>query len=615
MDTRRRASRFLRITVVAAALGLTLPACGAPADGTVTALRTQAPQVVSPQAAGTPAAAGEPDLPEVERSAAPLVERSAEPESAADPCPARDTRVATPYPITGYWLFPRSDLCETREAVEAIHKIGGDTLITFGPRLSPREVDSRGRPLKDGAVDPEYAGCVEGTRTCHRAAREAAGGKPIRNVFVVQAREDFGPALRRCPGLDRRVENAGRVYHRLLIPAGGGCSGTAYDLVIVWSNGAGTEHLIEEAAAYGMSVFPGLPAAPTLAERPWEPDLAHTRTLSAFTARVLADYRSRYGDSPALAGVYQSFETTLKGKRDTDPVITLYRAQHAVVGSALPGRKILVSPYWDARRDRGFPPGEAGAGFADIAATRAGSPMAIAPQDGRGVGKVGLYLPDEAGERVDPRVAPVVGEVSNEEAYFGSIRDYYRAAGRARDALDGVELWMNLEAMEPTALPGECGAPPRARTTGERVDRQLMVAGPHVEKVVGYAWDPFLRCRSEDGSPPLHAELAAAWDRPIIVSAAERSRGGRPGVEVQGYNLAGATLRLTHLRPGDDAPQAVSAPLAVSAPPSGRPYPAAFQSAWAPVVPDGIDPDRPWARLTAISPAGGASTGSFPLRY
>ena len=85
-------------------------------------------------------------------------------------CPARDTRVDAPYAITGYWLVSRSDWCVTRRTVEAIHGVGGDTLITFGPRLVPSRVHRAGRLLKEGAPDPDFTGCVENGKTCYQAA-------------------------------------------------------------------------------------------------------------------------------------------------------------------------------------------------------------------------------------------------------------------------------------------------------------------------------------------------------------------------------------------------------------------------------------------------------------
>lgn len=476
-------------------------------------------------------------------------------------CQAMDLRVAAPYPISGYWLVPRADRCLTRRTVEAIHNVGGDTLITFGPRFAPSQVDRKGRVLKNGEVDPVFADC----------AGCAAGG---RRVYTYAADEAFGPGLLRCPARDRRIERNGRVFHRLML--GKSCEEGPFDVVLVASDGDGVGNLLVEAATAGMSVFPGLPSAPQDPAKPWLPDLTHLDALTAFTARVVTDYRQRYGTLPAFAGVYQSFELTMRKRPRSDPTIAVYRAQHAMVASALPGKKIVVSPYLDARRERGFPPGEADDGFAAIADTRAGAPMAISVQDGRGVGKVPLYWPGEGDAQVEPRLVPMVGQVSNRKAYLGSEREYVDSAASA--VRDGVELWVNVESFEPTPVQGECGRsdplPLRGRTTKARIDLQIMAAGRHPTKIISYGWDPFLTCQNGYGQPALVDDLVAGWRQPIIVHAEWRTVGGRPGIAVEGHNLGGVLLI------GGVTVAALGTASAV----------------WAPFTPD---PRRSWLSVTA----------------
>ncbi|WP_113703471.1 hypothetical protein [Nonomuraea lactucae] len=530
----------------------------------------------------------------------------------ASGCPPRDTRVVAAYPITGYWMSPRPDRCLTRRTVEAIHGVGGDTVITFGPRFAATRVDGAGRVLtgRTGEADPDFAGCVDGGRPCYLAARDAIPGRTIRRVFTYLTSEHFGPAVLRCPGLDRRIESGGRAYYRVML--GPSCADPAYDLVLVATDGDGLGDLLTEAAGYGMKVYPGLPAAPQDPAKPWLPDLAHTDALAAFTGRVLEGYRNRFGTSPAFAGVYQSFELAMRDRAPDDEVLRLYRAQHAVVAATLPGRTITVSPYWDARRSRGFPPDVVGEGFAEIAATRAGAPMAIAVQDGRGVGKVPVHGPDQAGAGVDPRLAPVVGEVTNRRAYYGSTRDYIEAA--ARRPVPGVELWVNVEVFEPTPVDGECGRadplPLRGRASKSRVDSQIMAAGPYPTKIIAYGWDPFLTCRQRWDTPSLSDDIAAGWDDPIIVHAVREAVGGRDGIRVQGHNLAGGALRLSYRRAGTRE-ASVRAALERHTPPA---RPGAPESAWAPVSPGGPDPAGPWITVTATNGAGRTSTGGYVLR-
>ncbi|MEV4801351.1 hypothetical protein AB0K18_15200 [Nonomuraea sp. NPDC049421] len=493
-----------------------------------------------------------------------------EPVRKDDECPPRDLRVSAPYAVTGYWVMPRADPCVTRRMVEAIHAIGGDTLITFGPRFAA------------GQPDPDFAACRVDGRPC----AEVPG---VRRVYTYVTSEEFGEGLLRCPGLDRRVESDGRIFYRLTLA--GSCNAPTHDLVLVATDGDGLGNLMREAAAYGMTVFPGLPAAPQRAGKPWEPDLAHTAALNAFTARVLADYRGRFG--AAFGGVYQSFELAARARSDRDPIISLYAAQHAVVADALPGKKIVVSPYIDARRGRGFPPSQVPEGIADIAGTRHGLPMAIAVQDGRGTGKVPVHGPHEDEAAVAARLVPVVGAVRNGQAYYGSTASYVEAA--AREVPDGVELWVNVEGFEPTPVAGECGRvdplPLRGRTTKARLDQQVMAAGRHPAKIISYGWDPFFTCQARHDTPSLADDIAAGWQQPIIVAAYRKAMNGRPGVQVEGYNLRGGTLTFgeTSVRQEWYARSRL-------------------ETAWAP-----YEPASPWIPVTATNAAGHTSTTPYVM--
>jgi hypothetical protein len=525
-----------------------------------------------------------------------------QPPAVSGECAPRDTRVLARYPITGYWVVPRADACLTRRLVEAVHGVGADTLITFGARLMPASVDAAGRVT--GPDASAFAGCVEDGRTCYEAAR--ATGRQIRRVYTYTADEHFGPGLLRCPGLDRRIDRGGRVFHRIML--GDSCDAASYDLLLISAGGDGVGHLMTEAAAQAMRVFPGLPVPPKDAARPWLPDLAHLPALRAFTDRVVADYRQRYGGSPAFGGLYQSFELAMRDRADDDPILALYREQHEVVARAWPGATIMVSPFWDARRDRGFPPDQARRGFDEVAATRAGAPMVIAIQDGRGVGKVPVHGPDEADAPVDPRLEPVVGRVTNRQAYHGSVRDYVEAA--ASRVRPGVELWVNAEVFEPAPVAGECGRvspfPLRGRTTKARVDRQVAAAARHATKIVAYGWDPFLTCRDGPSATSLADELVAGWQQPIVAHAGPAARDGEEGVLVEGFHLKGGTLRLTYHRAG-------AGPVTVEAPqrwydPGGR-----LESAWAPFAPADRDPARPWVTITVVNGAGRTSTSGYAM--
>ncbi len=533
-----------------------------------------------------------------------VVTAIAGPAGVTDDCPPRDTRVTTPYPITGYWVIPRPERCVTQRLVEAVHALGGDTIITFGARILPAEVDGDGRVTGEAAGD--FAGCAENGRTCYQAALEAAPGRTIGQVYTYVTTEWFGDAVLRCPGLDRRIESGGRTYYRLML---GGCDASRHDLLLIAADGDGVGHLFAEAAAYGMRVIPGLPVPPRDAAKPWLPDLAHLPALNELTARVLADYRQRYGASTVLGGLYQSFELAMRDRADDDLIIALYAAQHEVVAAEMPGVKIMVSPFWDARRGRGFPIEQVAEGFADIAGTRAGAPMIIAIQDGRGVGKVPVHGADEADAPVGPRLAPMVGELTHRQAYYGSTRDYVAEA--ARHVRPGVELWVNVEVFEPTQVAGECGRanpfPLRGRAVKSRVDEQVAAVGANATKIIAYGWDPFLSCRSDHFATSLSDELAAGWQQPIVADA----RWTGSGVTVEGYRLRGGSLRFTYQQAGGGTKTVTSAQQR-HAPASGA-VPAGLETAWAPFDAPGLDPERPWISITVENGAGLTSTGDHAL--
>lgn len=472
-------------------------------------------------------------------------------------CAPRDLTVAARYPITGYWISPDPDACETRHSVEAAHRLGADTLITMGPRLLPRAVDASGRLLRDGAPDPDYAGCC------------GPVGADVQRVYSYDVQEEVGPALLQCAGRDRAV---GRFRLLHLPKQGGSCTAGPVDLVVVRVVDDGLGHLLREAAAYGMRVYAGLPTAPQDPAKPWTPDL--TSPLDALTRQVMNDYRQR---DVGLAGVYQSFEMALKRRPLRDPVLALYRAQHAAVAAAAPGTTILISPYLDARRGNGFPPSLVAEGLAQLAATRAGLPLAVAVQDGRGTGKAAVYGPHEADAPVGPHLEPAVGPLTHRQAYHAPTRDYFLAA--ARHLPKGLQLWMNLEVFEPSPQSGPCPRreqPQRGSATKDRLDRQLTAAAGQVAKVVAYAWNPYLTC----GASPLGEQIAASWTQPVITDA---TRSG-DGLALRGHQLDGASLTLAYR-----TTSGTQTTLTTRAAP------------WIAFTPAELDPAAPWVHLTVAN--------------
>ncbi len=510
-------------------------------------------------------------------------------------CIASDMQSAkAPYAVSGYWLYSRHDAESWRRALTRVRRVGADTVIQFGPRLRRTTLDAVRK-------HPAWAGRRE------LFALQAAGLNPkrLRRVFVFQSWEDYGDALVVRPGVDVRVERGDRVMWRLAFPAANPSDRTvdltraaAYDLVFVAGRRKDSvAMLLAEADQLGMRVFVGMPAAPRHPKYPWDPWGAAMPTFLEFADRVLESYARRFGALHSFAGVYQSLETPITGLRG---VFACYRAQHARVRRILPDRKILVSPYWDARKRRrtGAPPERAKKGVQAIARCDVDI---IAPQDSRGTGKVGLFWPHEADQPADKRLQPVPGVkgLTYGQAYYGSTRDYFRAVREGLDELAAkegirVELWANLEAFEPgKGVP--CGSfRTTQRTTKERLDQAVMFAGPYPSKLISYMWDSYYTCRA-GREKPLGEEIEADWRRPIIVDAFRSRRRGRLGLTVLGYNLAHAALEISAGAGAVVSVRVAEEDADLSFGSERARYPARLQQVWAPYAGAG-GRLRIWAR-------------------
>ncbi|GLW09964.1 hypothetical protein Misp01_50930 [Microtetraspora sp. NBRC 13810] len=475
-----------------------------------------------------------------------------------DSCGTFDTGTRTPYSVTGYWLVPTSNKCTWRKQLEAIHKVGGDTVIRLGTGLQPRGLDEEGHVLaKDGEIDSRYEACEEDGMTCMAAAerdlKAANANNQVTWTYVYRTDERFGPEVFRCPQMERSIETPKAVFYRIVLPEDGsddpGCDFTGkprnYHVILVAAavQDSLTE-LLDLADRFHMQVFPALPLAPRDPLVQTRADPQHIGTLTTLTRRILQDYGARLRGRASLGGVYQPFELQLRALTDEDPTLRVYAEQHEIVEQEFPGKPILVSPYLDARKRVAFgaSPEQVAQGFEALVRTGVGI---IAPQDSRGTGKVGLFWPDQKDEQVDERLRSVVGESSYDTAYHGSTRDYYRAMAQARAEMvqDGykVQLWANVEAFEPSGTQ-PCGSQgTRGATDKKRLDAAVTLAGRYVSKVISYMWSDFFTC----GTPSLSQQIAADWNRPLAVDAIRKGRGIQDGLEVRGYNLAGTRVRLT----------------------------------------------------------------------
>lgn len=142
-----------------------------------------------------------------------------------------------PYAITGYWLFGRSKAGQWAQPLDRIHSLGGDTIVQFGPRLTPVDPDEGSWRKRFEAFMIDGLPVVEATR---RELEALDPGNRLRRVFALTTHEAFGADLLVRPSLDRRVDAGECVFWRLVIPSDSPASrdpvfqtGVAYDLVLI----------------------------------------------------------------------------------------------------------------------------------------------------------------------------------------------------------------------------------------------------------------------------------------------------------------------------------------------------------------------------------------------
>ncbi|GAA1019661.1 hypothetical protein Aple_060530 [Acrocarpospora pleiomorpha] len=483
-----------------------------------------------------------------------------------DPCGTFDTNVTTPYSITGYWILPTTDRCNWRRQLEAIHHLGGDTVVRIGFGLSPRQVSAEGWILdqvtaegKDPLADKRYAFCVENSVPCAKAAEnDLKAANPENRIswnFTYRTDEQYGDGVFRCPSMERKIVIGDKVFYRLLASEDGSddatcdftSKGKAYHLILVSAGATDSlTELLDLGDRFGIKVFPALPLAPRDPTGTTRANPRHVGTLTTLTRRILQDYGDRHAGRESLGGVYQPFELQIRDWAEPEnvPTLQVYAEQHRIVEQELPGKPILVSPYLDARRRVGYTstPKQVKNGFKALARTGVGI---IAPQDGRGTGKGGLFWPNWKNQPVDERLKPVVGESTYNTAYYGGTREYYREMSEARKELLGegveVQLWANVESFEPSATE-RCGTQgSRGRTDKPRMDTAVTLVGPYVSKIISYMWTDFYTC----GSPSLSEEIARDWDRPVAIQAVREERQIQDGLEIRGYHMQDTKVTLS----------------------------------------------------------------------
>jgi len=543
--------------------------------------------------------------------------------TAGDPCGPPDLAVTSPYPIAGYWMYGRLGECAWRDALETVHRIGADTVIQFGPhpaRRTPAEL----------ATDPTFSACDDNGDSCFDGAlftlQAAHPDNTIRHVYTMATGEDFGDELLVCPGYDARIEVGDQVFWRLLLRAGDAGDDSCdfatprdYDLLLLAGNPEDSvASLLAEAQVMGMEAYLGIPTATPHPSYPWEVWSEAEDLCLALVDRVAADYADRHGGLSSFAGVYQSTELPV-----ADPtvasVLDWYEASNQRIRQHLPGRAILVSPYMDLRRQEptGVSLDSLAEGFKDIART---DMDVIAPQDGRGTGKVGLYWPFEEDSPVDPRLEPAVGPLTYGSAYRGNTRDAYDAVSAAADQLLGegiaVDLWVNVEAFEPGGTQ-DCGYYGQVPLTEkERLDQALTFEGASGSRLISFMWDAYYTCTGDDPTT-LGEDVASDHGRPIVAQAFAWESANTPGLVLRGYGITGGDVGLTWYD-GAWAVQSATVPTASGWENPGfgagdATYPDRLEEVWIPFDWSNMAPD--FYLHISVTTAAGTSTHLHSLAY
>ncbi|MEK6921123.1 MAG: DUF4434 domain-containing protein [Nanoarchaeota archaeon] len=281
------------------------------------------------------------------------------------------------------------------------------------------------------------------------------------------------------------------------------------------------EDLLQQARARNMDVFLGLPKPPSHKKYPW--DVAQD-TLEEFfkgSQKILEGLASKYGSISSFKGVYQAFEMQIKASGN-DTILNLYRRQHEQVRQTLPGKKILVSPYFLSAVKSGNTKETL------LASTKQGllniidtDVDIIAPQDGVGIGAGALYWRCE------------------DTTFSAPISAFYKTCRETIDevAPRRVQLWANNEGFEQMTLTKYLP------TNKQRLDRAIMFTGRYVSDHISFMWDGYY---DKPVKRSLAEEIAADTDRPIIVDVIRSGSSMGLGLRIRGYNIIGGTVNLQY---------------------------------------------------------------------
>lgn len=510
--------------------------------------------------------------------------------------------VGPPYPVTAAWFRDRFSSKDWGDTLDTFKSQGGDTVFLRAPPIIRRT-----RQDLDGDLNFIWCGSYKssnpawGIRCYDEAVQELRElGLNVTAFVTYQYEEGFSDAIMQCPKYDRKI-NSSRIYYRIVLPA----ANTTYsssspcdyksgsDVVVLLTSFAGTDPhqlLLQTAAAKGVSVYFGLPGIPS----GFASDLMPA--YYAWLERVVMEHQSRLTKIPAVVRKKISFGnefltgdatvTSNNGSEETlyDSLIgyygtdecclaeitkdSLYVPLYKYIGTLVKqfGKKFAVSPYINLNKSQlNSTIGQHVQGFVDIATT--GVADVIAVQEGRGAAKGCYYWPHELSVPVsvsDPLLDRAIHyldptlriNVTFSEAFSASNREVFSALQVAQQALvqGGVkfEFWLNAEAFEflrdDPCLPVDPMASGMGelldRTSKERLDTAISVAGAKVQKIISFAWDADYTCKTRQYQQSLNEEILQDLGRPIVANCSFHSYQNLSLV-LLGYNLEGETQAFT----------------------------------------------------------------------
>eukprot|EP01105_Mastigella_eilhardi_P021192 TRINITY_DN5108_c0_g1_i1.p1 TRINITY_DN5108_c0_g1~~TRINITY_DN5108_c0_g1_i1.p1 ORF type:complete len:575 (+),score=149.30 TRINITY_DN5108_c0_g1_i1:73-1725(+) len=441
---------------------------------------------------------------------------------------------AVKYPVDASWFANRWTLDDWRSSLTQFQEQGGSIVWQRGANFrvrpgGPDEINN----------DPDYVWCVYLENCVQNTIDQVEdAGLQVANWFTYANDENYNDdTLLKCPGWDIRIDSS-RVYHRLIVPHDSYSSdwdctfkkGQSVDVIFTLYNGIDPHALLlEEAQQLGMGVYMPQPCVPS--------DTDQRPAYYEFTQRVMKDYEVRYGKyAPATyLGVYQTNEAWLGDWYESlcDAYEILSKMVHDL------GHLFVISPYVDINKSQVGNASVAQQKEGFKACARSGCDI-IAVQEGRGCAK-GAYWWNFQRDTPVINVDPVLDDIVHYldptvkaaatfgEEFSGSNQDLFKAFEEAVVELNSqedvkTELWLNLEAFEylrdqpclPVDTTGNGMSELIDRTSKQRIDWGLAVAGARPTKMISFAWDADYLCTDGGYKLSLSDEIKQDWDRPII---------------------------------------------------------------------------------------------------